>query len=140
MAVLYGANTAPRASTPAGLVDGSLQGGNVRVYREKITLAAQSPADTIVLAFPTAGESFLCGTITSDVSLGTSLISIGTQTNPAKYRAALAHTVTDTPVNFGKAAAQGAKLATDETVIMSIATAALPAAGTLIVDLYFAQS
>ncbi len=140
MATLYGAFTAPRGTTPPGLVDGSVQGGHVRVYREKITLAGQTPADTITLAFPTAGETFLCGTITSDVSLGTSLVAIGTAATPGKYRASAAHAIIDTPVNFGRAAAQGTRLATDETVQLSIATAALPIAGTLIIDLYFAQS
>lgn len=140
MAVLYGANTAPRSTTPPGLVDGSLQGGHVRVYREKITLAGQSTADTIVLALPSAGETFLSGTLTSDVSLGLTQVSIGPAAVPAKYRALGVHTVVDTPTPFGKASAQGAKLVTDEVVVMTITAAALPASGTLIVDLYFTQS
>ncbi|MEN9592130.1 MAG: hypothetical protein RJA21_589, partial [Gemmatimonadota bacterium] len=102
MAIFYGAHTAPRGSTPPGLVDGSVQGGHVRVYRERITLAGQTTADTVVLAFPTAGETFLCGTITSDVSLGTSLVAIGTASAPGKYRASAAHAIIDTPVNFGR--------------------------------------
>lgn len=140
MPTLYGANTAPRATTPPGLVDGSLQGGRVRVYRERITLAAQGLADTIVVALPSAGETFLCGTLTADVSLGTAQIAIGTAAVPGKYRAAAPHTIVDTPVNFGRVAAQGSRLAVDETVQVSITLAALPAAGTLIVDLYFTQS
>ena len=35
MAKTYGANTAPRGQLPIGQVDGSVQGGHVRVYREK---------------------------------------------------------------------------------------------------------
>jgi hypothetical protein len=140
MPTFYGAFTAPRGSTPPGLVDGSVQGGRVRVHRERITLAGQTPADQIVLAFPSAGETFLCGTITSDVSLGTAQISVGIAGTPGKYRAPAVHTLIDTPVNFGRAAAQATRLAADETVLLSITTAALPLAGTLIVDLYFAQS
>lgn len=140
MATLFGANTAPRSTTPAGLVDGSLQGGHVRVYREKITLAGQTTADTIVLAFPSSGESFLQGVITSDVSLGLAQVSVGSAASPAKYRALGTHTAIDTPTLFGRAAAQGVKLAADETVILTIATAALPVGGTLIVDLYFTQT
>jgi hypothetical protein len=121
-------------------VDGSVQGGRVRVHRERITLAGQTPADQIVLAFPSAGETFLCGTITSDVSLGTAQVSVGIAGTPGKYRAPAVHTLIDTPVNFGRAAAQATRLAADETVLLSITTAALPLAGTLIVDLYFAQS
>lgn len=136
----FGANTAPLGATPPGLVDGSLQGGRVRVYRERITLAGQTTADTVVLAMPSSGETFLCGTLTSDVSLGTALVAIGTAAVPGKYRAAALHTQPDQPVNFGRVAAQAAKLPLDEMVLLSISTAALPVTGTLIVDLYFAQS
>ena len=136
----FGTNTAPLGATPPGLVDGSVQGGRVRVYRERITLAGQTTADTVVLAMPTAGETFLCGTMTADVSLGAAQVAIGSATNPAKYRAAAVHTQPDVPVNFGRVAAQSAKLALDETVLLSISAATLPATGTLVVDLYFAQS
>ena len=57
-----------------------------------------------------------------------------------KRRAAGTFTATDTPTVFGNAAAQAAKLAVDETVIITIGTANLPGVGTLIVDLYLAQS
>jgi len=140
MAVLYGAYTAPRSLAPQGLLDGSVQGGHVRIYREKILLAGQTIADTIVLACPSAGETFLGGAMTADVSLGLSQVSIGTAAIPAKYKTPGVQTVIDTPTLFGRTSAQTAKLATDETVIMSIAAAALPASGTLIVDLYFSQT
>ena len=140
MAVLYGAYTAPRSSTPQGQVDGSLQGGHVRLYREKIALSAQTVADTIIVALPSAGETFISGTLTSDVSLGTAQISVGVASSTAKYKALAVHTTVDTPVSFAKAASQSAKLTTDEIVFITIATASLPASGTLIVDLYFSQT
>lgn len=74
------------------------------------------------------------------MSLGAAQISIGTAASVAKYRPLAAHTVPDLPANFGRVQAQMAKLATDETIILSIAAASLPAVGTLIIDLYFAQS
>ena len=73
----FGTHTAPLGASPPGLVDGSVQGGRVRVYRERITLAGQTTADTVVLAMPTAGETFLCGTMTADVSLGAALVGWG---------------------------------------------------------------
>ena len=136
----FGAYTAPLGTTPPGLVDGSVQGGRVRVYREKIALAGQTTADTIVLAQPSAGETFLCGTITSDVSLGAAQVAIGSAAVPNRYRLASVHTLADTPVNCGRIAAQANKLAADETIQLAISAGALPASGTLIVDLYFAQS
>lgn len=140
MAVLFGANTAPRSTTPPGLVDGSLQGGHVRLYREKITLAGQAITDTVVLAYPSSGETFLFGMLTSDVSLGLAQVSIGSAAASAKYRALGVHTAIDTPTPFGRAASQGVKLTADETVSLTIATAALPVGGTLTVDLYFTQT
>jgi hypothetical protein len=140
MAVLYGAYTTPRSTTPPGQVDGSVQGGHVRIYREKITLASQTTSDTIVVAYPSTGETFLHGVITTDTSLGSSTVAIGIAGATGKYRAAATFTATNTPTVFGVGAAQAAKLTTDETVFITIATASLPASGTLIVDLYFAQT
>lgn len=148
MAVLYGVNTTPRSQTPVAQMDGSQQGGNVRVYREVIALTGQTTADTIVVAFPSKGEAFLKGVLTASVSLGTSTIAIGVAGSTGKYRAAGAFTAVDTPTLFGNAAAMGTpaanppvtKLAADETVFITIAVANLPASGTLVVDLYFAQS
>ncbi len=140
MAVLYGAYTAPRSTTPQGQVDGSLQGGHVRLYREKISLVGQTIADTIVVALPSAGETFVGGALTSDVSLGAAQIAIGAASATAKYKALAVHTSVDAPVLFGKAAAQAVKLAADEIVFITIAAASLPVSGTLIVDLYFSQT
>jgi hypothetical protein len=141
MAKQYGTYTAPRGQTPAGQVDGSVQGGNVRVYREKIALAAQPTADTITVAFPSKGESFLKGRLWSDTSLGTSTIAIGVAGATGKYRAAATFTTTGTWTEFSPAAATALdKLAADEEVLITIAVAALPSTGTLFVDLYFAQT
>lgn len=148
MAKQYGNYTAPRGQTPPGQVDGSAQGGHVRVYREQITLSAGPPpigttADTIVVAYPSKGEQFLFGVLTSTVSLGSSTIAIGVAGATGKYRAANTFTAIDTPTLFGAGAAGLGglgKLATDEEVFITIATANLPTSGTLIVDLYFAQT
>lgn len=145
MAETFGLVTAARNQTPPGQLDGSLQGGNVRVYREVIQLASQPAGDTIVVAYPSKGETFLRGSLTSTVSLGTSTVALGIAGATGKYRAAAAFTAVDTPTPFGVAAnmvssSVPAKLTTDEKVFITIGTAALPASGTLIVDLYFAQT
>lgn len=141
--------TAPRAQVPPAQVDGSLQGGNVRVYREVINLGGTgSPyttSDTIVVAYPQPGESFLKGVITSSVTLGTSTVAIGVASATGKYRAAATFTTADTPTLFGTTAGMAPtvanpKLTAPEEVIITIGTASLPSSGTLIVDLYFAQS
>ena len=142
MAKLYGANTTarnPAVNTPLAQLDGAYQGGHVRVYREIITLAAQTTADTIVVAYPSKGEQFLYGVLKGSVSLGSSTIAIGVTGTTGKYRASGTHTPT-VPTFFGEDAALSAKLTTDEEVFITIGTAALPASGTLTVDLYFAQT
>jgi hypothetical protein len=145
MAKQYGNYTAPRGQTPVGQADGAAQGGHVRVYREQITLASGvgTTADTIVVAYPSRGEQFLFGVLTSTVSLGTSTIAIGAAGATGKYRAAATFQTVDTPTLFGLAAAGLGglgKLAADEEVFITIGTANLPTSGTLTVDLYFAQT
>lgn len=143
MTKLYGQYTTPRGLAIPGQVDGSVQGGNVRLYRERITLASQPTTDTIVVAYPSKGESFLYGVLLASATLGTSTIAIGNATTAGKYRAAATFTAVETPTLFGAAAAGLAaldKLTADEEVFITIATAALPAAGTLVVDMYFAQT
>lgn len=145
MAKQYGNYTAPRGQTPVGQVDGSSQGGRVRVYREQITLASGvgTTADTIVVAYPSKGEQFLFGVLTSTVTLGTSTVAVGVTGATGKYRTAAAFTAVDTPTLFGAGAAGlggAGKLAGDEEIFLTIGTANLPTSGTLTVDLYFAQT
>jgi len=137
MAVLYGTYSAGLANTPATPADGDVQGGRVRVLREKITLATQTTSDTIVLGVLPIGATFLYGMLTSSVSLGTSTISIGITGTTAKYRAAAVFTATDTPTPFGDDAAMLTKLTATETLFITIATASLPASGNLLVDIYY---
>jgi hypothetical protein len=145
MAKQYGNYTSPRGQTPVGQVDGSAQGGHVRVYREQIALASGvgTTADTIVVAYPSKGEQFLFGVLTSTVTLGTSTVAIGITGATGKYRAAATFTAVDTPTLFGAGAAGlggAGKLSADEEVFLTIGTANLPTSGTLTVDLYFAQT
>ena len=145
MAKQYGNYTTPRGQTPVGQVDGAAQGGHVRVYREQIVLASGvgTTADTIVVAYPSKGEQFLFGVIASTVTLGTSTVAVGITGTTGKYRAAATFTAVDTPTLFGAGAAGlggAGKLAADEEVFLTIATANLPTSGTLTVDLYFAQT
>lgn len=124
-------------TTPPSLAAGALVGGNLRRYRAKITLASQASGDTITLAKVPAGAAFAYGVLSASASLSSSTISIGTAASSAKYRADAVHTAT-VPTFFGVAAAVAADpLTAEETVILTIGTAALPSSGTLVVDLYF---
>ena len=105
--------------------------GRMKVFNEKVTLAAQASGDTINVARLPAGFVPLYGVLVTDTSLGTATIAVGVSGNTAKYRAAAVFTATDTPTPFGKTAALGEPLASEETVFLTVGTAALPASGTL---------
>lgn len=114
--------------------------GKVYVVKATIDLAGQTNAngDTFVLGKSPVDRSFLYGQITTSVSLGTSTVSVGTRTTPALFRAAATFTATDVPTNFGTAASVGATpLGDEDDLLLTVATAALPAAGTVVVTLFF---
>ena len=120
----------------------SVYGARLKRMRATITLAAQAIGDTIVLGNLPAGATFAFGVLASSVTLGTSTLAIGITGTPGKYRAAATFTAADTPTLFGPAAVIGAAdpaLAAEETVIATVAALALPASGTLVVDLYYSM-
>lgn len=140
MADLYSTETAGLQSRPVVKPSAGAYGGRMRRYRASITLAAQANADNILLAILPAGSIYAHGVITASVSLGTSVIAIGTSkvhgTN-GQLRAAGTFTAVDTPTLFGTAALlSGAALAADTPIYLTSATAALPGAGTLVIDLF----
>lgn len=115
-----------------------LLNGAVRACVERVTLASQPAADTIVVGRIPKGAKPLGFILSSSVSLGgTATIAIGTAAAPAKYRAAAVFTAVDTPTLVGIATALHAALAADEDILITIAAAALPASGALnILTLY----
>jgi hypothetical protein len=139
MATTYATEIAGQSTTPVTKSNGGVMGGRVRRFRASITLASQASGDDIVLAKVPAGANFAHGVINSDTSLGTATVSVGITGTTAKYKAAGTFTATDTPTLFGKAgsANDDNELTAEETVLLTIGTAALPASGNLVVDLYY---
>lgn len=126
---------------PASKSDGAVHGARMIRRRATITLASQASGSIIVLAEKQVGEHFAYGVITSDTSLGSATAKIGPESSDAAYRAAATFTATNAPTMFGPAAAISSEPATDgENIILTTATAALPASGTLVVDLYFSKA
>lgn len=140
MADLFSIETAGVDTRPAVKPSAGAYGARPRRYRASITLNGQTAADNILLAVIPAGNLYAVSFITSSVSLGTSVIAIGTSKVHAtngQLRAAGTFTVVDTPTPFGTATAlAGAALTSDTRIYMTIATAALPVGGTLVVDLF----
>jgi hypothetical protein len=77
--------------------------------------------------------------MTSSVSLATSTVAIGIAGTAAKYRAAAVFTTVDVPTNVGPARwpRRRRRTALAETLIATVTTAALPAAGTLIFEIEY---
>lgn len=124
-------------TVPTAMANGGVSGGRVRRWRATITLASQADGDTVTLFQVPAGMTFCYGVLLGSATLGTSTIAIGVSGTAGKYRAAATHTAT-TATLFGiSSAADDVPLAAAETVILTNTTAALPASGTLVVDMYF---
>ena len=137
MAQTYASEVAGLGTTPVTNSNGAVQGGRVRRFRATITLASQAIDDTVVLAQVPAGYAFAYGILNASATLSTSTIAIGIAGTAAKYRAAAVFTAA-APTLFGvSTAVDDVPLTAQETVILTNTTAALPASGTLIVDLYF---
>lgn len=139
MATLYATEASGYLNSAVpSLPAGAVHGGRLRMYRASITLASQATTDTIVLAKLHSGQSVRYGVLNSSVSLGTSTVAIGITGTTGKYRAAATFTAVDTPTLFGPTAANSAAapMTAEETVFITIGTAALPASGTLVIDLY----
>ena len=123
----------PATKPSAGVV-----GIRVRRFRATFSLASQADGDTIVLAQIPAGHTFAYGVINGSATFGsTATVAIGTAADAAKYRAAATFTAA-APTLFGKVgASNGAALAAEETVILTVGAHALPSTGSGEVDLYF---
>lgn len=139
MATTYSAEaTLALNSTPSKFVPVAKWGGRLRRFRATITLAAQAIADDVVLFKLPSGSLFAYGVLNSSATLGaTATVAVGVAGTPAKYRAAAVHTTPNLPVLFGlNSAVDDEPLTGDEDVILTVGVAALPASGTLIVDMY----
>lgn len=135
--------SANQTSAPVGYKPrATVYGARVKRLRGTFTLNTQTTSDTLVIGNLPAGATFAYGVLTASVSLSTSTIAVGISGSTGKYRAAATFTATDTPTMFGTAATVGATdpaLSAEEQVYVTIATASLPASGTLVVDLYYSM-
>jgi hypothetical protein len=119
-------------------------GAKMHCWTERITLAAQASGVNIPIARVPFGSALLGIVITGSVSLGTSTVAFGDMNTVNRFKTAAVFTAVDTPTNVLNAATLGLPLTTCydylgvastayEDVIMTVAAAALPGAGTLCV-------
>jgi hypothetical protein len=141
MTQTYSVETAGVDSLPA-VKPSAIQAFEARLrrFRATVTLAAQASGDTVVLADVPPGYVFDSLELTTSVTLGTATVAVGNATTAGKYKAAGVFTTVDQPIQYGTTAAKAAAASTaSERVLLTVGTAALPASGTLVVDLYFSH-
>lgn len=138
MARTYALEVAGFGTTPETKTDGGIHGGRLRRFRASFNMAAQAAGDDIVLARVPAGYRFAFGIINASATMGaTATVAIGISGATGKYRTAAVFTAA-APTLFGNStAADDDALTAEETVLLTIAAAALPGSGTAYVDLYF---
>ena len=134
----YSTDAAGLGTSPTTKLSGAVVGGRMRRFRAVIPFAAQASGDDIVLTKVPAGHTFAFGMISATATFGASAtIAIGIAGATGKYRAAATHTAT-VPTLFGvPAATDDDPLTAEETILLTIAVAALPGSGSAVVDLYF---
>jgi len=133
--------SANQTSVPTGFrPSAAVVGARFKRLRGSFTFASQATTDTLVIGNLPAGATFAGGNITVSASTSTATLAIGIAGTTGKYKAAGAVTTTDVPQAFGTAAQMAAApLTAEEQVIVTIGTAALPASGTMVVDLYYSM-
>ena len=138
MATTYANEVAGFGTTPNTKPDGGIHGGRLRRFRASFTMASQASGDDIVLAKIPAGYRFAFGILNASATMGASAtVAIGISGSTGKYRAAAVFTAA-APTLFGvNTAADDDALTAEETVLLTIAVAALPSSGTAYVDLYY---
>ncbi len=138
MATTYANEVAGFGTTPNTKPDGGIHGGRLRRFRASFTMAGQASGDDIVLAKIPAGYRFAFGILNASATMGASAtVAIGIAGATGKYRTAAVFTAA-APTLFGvNTAADDDALTAEETVLLTVGTAALPGSGTAYVDLYF---
>jgi hypothetical protein len=138
------------ANTGGGLqtLPNQLVGAKQHLWTERITLASQASGVNIPVARVPYGSALMDIMVNGSVSLGTSTLAFGDMNNTARFSAAAVNTAVDTASHKLNAASAGLPLTTCydvngvannayEDVVMTVAAAALPAAGTLVVTIYY---
>ncbi len=140
MTIWYSQELTGSASLPVVKASAPQYDVPLTMYQASVLLTAQAVNDTIVIGNVQSGAAFCYGILSTDTSLGTSTIAIGTAASVAKYLAAQVLTAVNAPALFGKVAPMAnVALSATEQQIITVTTAALPAAGNLIVQMFWAQ-
>lgn len=126
-------NAQALAAGGSAYIPTALMGGKRRSATAEFTLAADVAGTyTVPIRLPRGAyvEELILNT---SVSLGTSTVAIGIPGAVGKYRAAAVLTAANTNETTALNAAVGVALAAEEQIILTVATATLPASGRLLI-------
>lgn len=116
------------------------RGGRVRVATGTLTYASQAAGShsfDAPLKLP-VGATVVGGVISTSVTTGSATVALGITGTTAKYKAAAAVTATAAAtIAIPDAAVLATALAAEEEIIVTTASASLPASGNLSVVLYY---
>jgi hypothetical protein len=143
MTIYYSTETAPAGLTPPVRVSDVGQRGRVKTLKNSITLASQVfGSNYIYLGNLPQGSRFRKITMTTDTSLGSSTIGIGTVAGSyIDYKTAAVFTTTETPTEYGLTAKRNAAALTADLALYAIiGVANLPASGNLSIDVEYVES
>jgi hypothetical protein len=142
MPFVNASSNAAGVNTAIGYIPSALLSGKARVALAEFTCASDAAGTyTVPIRLP-RGARVLTMFMNASATMGASAtIAIGIAGTAGKYRAAATYTAADTLSLFSLNAATGAVLAAEEQIIMTVAVAALPASGRLLIGfLYVIES
>lgn len=122
-----------------GLVAGAYDGGKLRAIVEVFTCAGEAAGAYPVGAPLPAGAMPLFGCVMTSAALGSATLALGTAQAPTRYRAAAA-LAAEVPAFFVSAASAATPLAAPEQLVLSVAGAALPASGRIVVVMVYVDN
>ena len=116
----------------------NLVGAKRRSHLAEFTLASDATGTYSFPAVVPKGARIVNIALNSSVTLGgTATLAIGITGTTGKYRAAATFTSTDQWVSVALNAAMGVELTADEQIILTVAAAALPSSGRLLMEVSY---
>lgn len=128
------ASSAAANNAGADLIPAALLGGKRRSAQAEFTAASDAVGTyTVPIRLP-RGARVIEAAMNASVTMGgTATLALGIAGATGKYRAAATFTTTDQWVSFALNAAVGVELAAEEQILLTVAAAALPSSGRLLI-------
>lgn len=133
MPFVNASSNAAGANSAIGYIPSALLSGKRRTALAEFTCAADAAGTYTVPVRLPRGARVLSAFMNTSVSLGTSTVALGIAGDAGKYRAAAVFTTPNATTFFTLNAAMGVPLAAEEQIVMTVAVAALPASGRLLI-------